>query len=97
MTRLHNEELHILYCSPNIVRMIKCRKLSLAGHVVRMEEGKPTGKIPLGRSRRRWQGNIRMDLKEVAINTGNWVYSAQNRDYLRALVYGALNLRYNCH
>ena len=68
--------------------MIKSRRLRWAGHVVRMEEGrrtskiltgKPTGKRPLGRLRRRWEDNIRMEL-EIGINTGNWVNSAQDRD-----------------
>ena len=80
--RLHNEELHILYRSPNIVR-----RLRWAGHVARMEEGrsafkiltgKPTGMRPLGRPRRRWEDNIRMDLEEIGINAGNWVDSALN-------------------
>ena len=71
-------QLHSLYRSPNIVRMIKSRRLRLAGHVARMEEdwsvfkiltGKPTGKRPLGRARRRWGDNIRMDLEEIGINT----------------------------
>ena len=71
--RLHNEELHSLYHSPNIVRVNKSRRLRLSGHVARMGEfrsslkiltGKPTGKIPLGMSRRRWEDNIRMDLKK---------------------------------
>ena len=70
--RLHNEELNSLYHSPNIGRAIKCRRLRCADHVARMEEGrigfkiltgKPTGKRPLGRPRRRWEDNIRMDLK----------------------------------
>ena len=70
--RLHNEELHSLYRSPNIVRVIKSRRLRWAGHVARMEEGrstfkiltgKPTGKRPLGRPTRKWEGNIRMDLE----------------------------------
>ena len=69
--RLHNEELHRLYCSPNIVRVIKFRRLRCAGHVARMEgispfkilTGKPTGKRPLGRPRRRWENNTRMDFK----------------------------------
>ena len=60
-----------------------------AGHVARMKEGrsdfkiltgKPTGKIPLGRPRRRWEDNIRMDLEEIGINAGNWVDSAQDRN-----------------
>ena len=71
-------------------------------YVARMEEvrnafkiltGKPTGKRPLGRPRRRWEDNIRMDLEEVDINVGNWVDSAQDRNYWRALVNAALNLR----
>ena len=55
--------------------------------------GKPTGKRPLGTPRRRWDDNIRMDLKEVGINTKNLVDSAQDRDYWRALVNVGLNLR----
>ena len=67
--RLHNEELHSWYRSPNIVRVIKSRRLGWAGHVSRMEEGrsdfkiltgKPTGNRPLGRPRRIWEDNIRM-------------------------------------
>ena len=74
--RLLNEELHSLYRSPNVVRVIKSRRLRWAGLVVRMEEGrsafkmlagKPTGKRPLGRPRRRWEDNIRMDLKEIEL------------------------------
>ena len=53
----------------------------------------PAGKRPLGRSRRRWEDNIRMDLKEIGINTRNWVDSAKDRNYWRALVNAALNLR----
>jgi len=55
--------------------------------------GKPTGKKPLGNPRRRWEDNIRMDLEEIGISTGNWVDSAQDRDYWRAFVNAALNLR----
>ena len=57
-----------------------------------MEEGGPTGKRPLGRLRRRWQDNIRMDLKEIAFDTGRWVDSARDRDYWRALVNAVMNL-----
>ena len=73
-----------------------------AGHVARTEEGrsafkiltgKRTEKIPLGRPRRRWEDNIRMDLEEIRINAGNWAYWAQDRDYWRTLVNTALNLR----
>ena len=73
-----------------------------AGHVARMEEGrtafkiltgKPTGKIHLGRPRRRWEDNIRMDLEEMSINAGNCFDSAQDRNYWRALVNEALILR----
>ena len=55
--------------------------------------GKPTVKRPLGRPRRRWEDNIRMDLQEIGINAGNWVDSAQDRNYWRALVNAALNPR----
>ena len=74
----------------------------MAGYIVRMEEdrstfkiltGTPTGKRPLGRPERRWEDNIRTDIKEIGINAGNWVDSTQNRDYWRALVNAALNLR----
>jgi hypothetical protein len=75
-----------LYRSPNIVRLIKSRRSRWAGHVARVEEGgsafriltgKPAGKRPLGRPRRRWEDNIRMDLEEIGINTTNLVDSAQ--------------------
>ena len=78
------------------------RRLRWTGLVARMEEGrsafkiltgKPTGKRPLGRPRCRWEDNIRMDLEEIGINAGNWVNSAQDMDYWRALVNAALNLR----
>ena len=94
--RLHNEEFHSLYRSPNIVRVIKSRRLRWAGHIARMEEdrrafkiftGKPTGKRPLGRPKHRWEDYIRMILEE------NWVDLAQDRDYWRALVNVALNLQ----
>ena len=102
LRRLHNDELHSLYRSSNIARVIKSRRLRWAGHVARMEEsrsaikmltGKPTGKRPLGRPRRRWEDNIRMDLEEIGINAGNWLDSAQDRDYWKAIVNAALNLR----
>ena len=61
--------------------------------VFKILSGKPTGKKPLGRPRRRWEDNIRMDLEEIGINAGNWVGPAQDRNYLRSLVKAALNLR----
>ena len=70
--RWHNEELNDLYSLPNIVRVIKSRRMRWAGHVARMDEekgmyrvllGKPEGRRPLGRPRRRWADNIRMDLQ----------------------------------
>ena len=91
-----------MYRSPNTVRIIKSRRLKWAGHVAGMEEGrsafkiltgKPTGKRPLGRPNRRWEDNIRMDLEEISINAGNWVDSAQDRNYWKALVNTTLNLR----
>ena len=97
--RLHNEELHSLYCSPSTVRIIKSRILRWAGHVARMEEGRSafkiltgtaTGKRPLGRPS--WEDNIRLDLKEISINMRNWVDLAQDRDYWRSLVNVTLNL-----
>ena len=77
--------------------MIKFRRLRWASHVARMEEGRSafkilTGKRLLGRSRHRWEDNIRIDLKEIGINTRNWVDLTQDRDYLRALVNMTLNL-----
>ena len=78
--RHRNEELYSLNCSPNILRVNKCRRLRWAGHVDRMEEGrsafkiltgKRTGKEPLGRPSRRWEDDIRMDIEEISINAGN--------------------------
>jgi len=80
--RLHNEELNDLYSSPNIVLVIKSRRMKWAGHVARMGEdrgvyrvlvGKPEGRRPLGRPRRRWVNNIRMDLQEVGCGHMDWI------------------------
>ena len=93
--RLHNEELHGLHRSPRIVSVIKYRRLRWGAHVVRMVEGrsafkmltgKLTRKIHLGWPRRRWEDNIRMDLEEIGISSGNWVDSAQDTDYWKVLV-----------
>ena len=100
--RLHNEELSDLYSSPNIVRVIKSRKMRWAGHVVRMGEergvyrvlvGKPEGRRPLGRPRRRWVDNIRMDLQEVGCVYVDRIGLAQDRDRWRTLVSATMNLR----
>src|SRR5215469_11694499 len=92
--KLHNEELKDLYSLPNIVRVVKSRRMRWAGHVARMGEGrgvhrvlvgKPEGKRPLGRPRRRWEDNIKMDLEEVG-GVGDWMELAQNREGWRGLV-----------
>jgi len=100
--RLHNEELNDLYCSPNIVRVIKSRRIRWAGHVARMGEergmyrvlvGEPEGKRPLGRPRHRWVDNIRMDLQELGCGYMEWIGLAQDRDRWRTLVSVVMNLR----
>jgi hypothetical protein len=100
--KLHNEELHNLYSLPSIIRIIKSRRTRWAGHVARMEEkrnayrllvGKPERKRPLGRPRRRWVDNIRMDLGEVGWGDVYWIGLAQDRNRWRALVNSVLNLR----
>jgi hypothetical protein len=84
--KLHNDELHSLYSSPNIVRVIKSSRMRWAGHVARMGEGRgiyrvlvgrPEGKGPLGRPRRRWEDNIKLDLREIGIDGVNWIQLAQ--------------------
>jgi hypothetical protein len=100
--KLHNKELRYLYSSPSIIRIIKSRRMRWAGHVARMGEkrnayrllvGKPEGKRPLGRSRRRWVDNIRMDLREVRWGDVDWIGLAKDRNRWRALVNSVLNLR----
>jgi len=98
--KLHNEELRDLYSLPNIVRVVKSRRMRWAGHVVRMGEGrgvhralvgKPEGKRPLGRPRRRWEDIIKMDLREMG-GGGDWMELVQDRDRWRALVNTVMNL-----
>jgi hypothetical protein len=100
--KLHNEELNNLYSSPNIMRVIKSRRMRWAGHVARMVEGsgvykvlvgKPEGSRPLGRPRRSWENNIRMDLREVGCGCVDWMELAQDRDRWRALVSAVMTLR----
>jgi hypothetical protein len=100
--RLHNEELNDLYSSPNIVRVVKSRRMRWAGHVARMGEGRgayrilvgrPEGRRPLGRPRCRWNDNIKMDLQEVEWGRGmDWIDMAQDRDRWRAVVNAVMNL-----
>ena len=91
-----------MYCSPNIVRVIKLRRMRWAGHMVRMSEergvyrvlvGKLEGRRPLGRPRRRWVDNNRMDLQEVGCGYMDWIGLAQDRDNLRTLVSAVMNLQ----
>jgi hypothetical protein len=100
--KLHNEELNDLYSLPNIVRVVKSRRMRWAGHVARMVEergvhrvlvGKPEGKRPLGRPRLRWEDNIKMNVQAVGGGRGDWVELAQDRDRRRALVSKVKNLR----
>jgi hypothetical protein len=85
--KLHNDELYRLYSSPNIVRVTKSRRMRWAGHVARMEEergvyrisvGRTECKRPLGRPRRRWEDNIKMDLREIGIDGMNWIWLARD-------------------
>jgi hypothetical protein len=101
--KLHNDELHNLYSSPNVVRVIKSRRMRWAGHVARMEEGRgvyrvlvgrPESKRPLGRRRGRWEDNIKMDLKESGIDGTNWIQLAQDRFQWRAFVNTVMNFRF---
>jgi hypothetical protein len=98
---LHNEELRVLYSSPSIIRIIKLRRVRWAGHVARMVAkrnayrllvGKPKGKRPLGRPRRRWADNIRMDLGEMGWGDVDWIGLAKDRNRYRHLVNLVLNL-----
>ena len=100
--KLYNEELVDLYSSANIVRVIKWRKMKWMGHVARMGErrdvyrilmGKPEGKRPLGRPRRSWEDNIKIDLQEVECGDRDWIELAEDTDRWRAVVNAVLNLR----
>jgi len=88
---LHNEELNDLYSSPNVVRVIKSRRIGWAGRVARMGENRG-GKRPLGRPRRGWEVNIKMDLEDVGCGNMKWIVLAQDRDRWRALVTAVMNL-----
>jgi hypothetical protein len=99
--KLHNDELHDLYSSPNIVRVIKSRRIRWAGHVACMGEGsgvysvlvgRPEGKRPLERPRCRWEDNIKMDLREIGIDGANWIQLAQDRVQWQGFVNMVMNL-----
>jgi hypothetical protein len=96
-----NESKCGLYSSPNIVRVIKSRRMRWAGHVAHRGEGRsvyrvlvgrPKGKRPLGRPRQRWEDNIKMDLSEIGIDGANWMQVAQNRVQWQAFMSMVMNL-----
>jgi hypothetical protein len=100
--KLHNEELHNVYSSPSIIRIIKSRRMRWTGHAARMGEkrnvymllvGKPMGRRPLGMPRRRWIDNIKVDLLEIGLSVVDWIGLAQDRCRWRALVNSVINLR----
>ena len=100
--KLHNAQLHAMYSSPNIFRNLISRRLRWAGHVARMEQstnayrvsvGKLEGKRPLGRPRRRWEDNIKVDLREVGCDPGNWINLAADKDQWLAYVRAVMNHR----
>jgi hypothetical protein len=100
--KLHNDELHSLYSSPNIVRVIKSRRMRWVGLVARMGEGKgvcrvlvgrPKDKRTLGRPRRRWVDNIKLDLREIGIDGAKWIQLAQDGIQWRDFVNVVMNLR----
>jgi hypothetical protein len=100
--QLHNEELHILYSPPNIIRQMKSRRMRWAGYVAHMGEerkmykvlvGKPEGKRPLGRPRRIWEDGLKIDLREIGWGNVDWIQLAQDRNQWRALVNTVINLR----
>jgi hypothetical protein len=99
---MHNYDLHSLYSSLNILRVIKSRRMKWARHVARIGEGRGVyrvlvgrseGKRPLGRPRRSWENNIKMDLRETGIDEANWIHLARDNVQWRACVNTVMNLR----
>jgi hypothetical protein len=100
--KLHNEELRGFYFSPSIIMVIKARRMRWAGYVAHMGEvrgaynilvGRPEGRRQLGRPRRRWEDNIKRDLREIGFGGVDWIHWAQDRDRWQALVNMMMNLR----
>jgi len=95
--KLHNEELNDLYSSTKIVRVIKSRRVRWARHVARMGERRAVYRVlvgkPLGRPRRRWEDNIKMDRQQMGCGGMDWIELAQGRDRWRALVNAVMNMR----
>jgi hypothetical protein len=100
--KLFNDELHNLYSSPTIVRVSKSRRIRWAGHVARMWEGRGVYRVLVGRHeskrsrerpRRRWEDNIKLDLREIWIDVANWIRLAQDRVQWWAFVNTVMNLR----
>jgi hypothetical protein len=99
--KLHNEKLHSLYSSPNIIRVTKSRRMRWAGHVAcmgmmrnvyRILFGKPVGKRPPERPRHRWVDNIKKDLEEIGFGGMDWILLAQDRDWWWAVVNMGINM-----
>jgi hypothetical protein len=99
--KLHNDEFHNLYCSLNILRVIKSRRMVWVGHVAHVGKGRgiykvlfgrPEGKRPLGRPRHRWEDNIKIDIREIGINGANWFWLAQDRVQWWGFVNMVMNL-----
>jgi hypothetical protein len=99
--RRHNAELNDLSSSQHSIRVLKSSRLRWAGHAARVGEGRgayqslvgrPEGRRPLGRPRRRWEDNIKMEIREVGWGGMNWIELSQDRDRWRALVNAVMNL-----
>jgi hypothetical protein len=95
---LHNEELHNLYSSPDIIRQVKSRRMRWESmgkekKVYKVLLGRPEGKRPLGRPRRMWEDGVRMDLREIDLRSVDWIRLAHDRDRWRAVVSAVMNLR----
>jgi hypothetical protein len=100
--KLHNDELHSLYSSPNIVRVIKSRRMTWAGHVACLGKGRgvhgvlgggPGGRRPLERPRCKWENNVKLDLREIGIDGANWIRLAQYKIQWWAFVNTVMNPR----